>query len=125
MALRFISSGAAPEDFERALKETRDTDDEVVLKVDGKLVGMVVPLSQRALNEELREAFSTFWEEHKAYQRETPPDVTEDEAMELAVDLVRQARRELRAEREAANHEAANHEAANREAAETSSSDAA
>ena len=103
MALRFISSDAAREDFANLLEKARDTGDEVVLKVDGVATAMVAPLNEKVQYEAFREAFGRFWEAQKSYLRENPPpDLSEDEVMEMALEIQREIRAKIRAEREAA-----------------------
>ena len=99
MAVRSLSSDTAREDLDELLRQVRDSGDQVVLTVDGKNAAVLSPLTEQVQQELLRESFGRFWDAHKAYQRENPPpDRSEDEIMEEALEIQRAIRAQIRAE---------------------------
>lgn len=102
MAVRSLTSETARQDLDSLLEQVRDSGDQVVLSVGGKLTAMVVPLTEQVQQELLRESFGRFWDAHKAYQLENPPEErSEEEIMDEALEIQREIRAEIRAEREA------------------------
>ena len=101
MAIRSLTSETARQDLGGLLEQVRDSGENVVLSVDGKPTAMVVPLTDQAQQELLRESFGRFWDAHTAYQRENPPeDRSEEEIMDEALEIQREIRAEIHAEKE-------------------------
>lgn len=101
MAIRSLTSETARQDLDGLLEQVRDSGENVVLSVDGKPTAMVVPLTDQAQQELLRESFGRFWDAQTAYQRENPPeDRSEEEIMDEALEIQREIRAEIHAEKE-------------------------
>jgi len=96
MAIRFMPSRTAQSDLDDVLRGVRDSRDHIVLDVDGTPTAKIVPLEYIEQQEALRETFGRFWDEHKAYMLDHPSELSEEEAMDLAVEIVHEVREERR-----------------------------
>ena len=94
-----IPAFEARRQFGKMIREVESKGDSYIVQRHGEPVAAVVPLRIYENAKRRRERFSEILREAQANSRRNFPDMTEDEAMELALEAVAAVRAERRAER--------------------------